>query len=393
MITDFNKKIITVSFIALTCSPLYAQEIQSNDLFSLSFEELLSVKVFSTTKTAEVALQKAPGIVRVFTRNMIKNQGYKTLKDILLQVPGIQVQEYRAGHQLAWSRGVQSRYNSKVLWLVDGVPIRDSYYGHNAIDEFIPLEYVERVEIINGPGSVLYGANAFAGVVSVTTKKSAKSLSISGGTHGTRSIGGQYGWDKGYGYFDSYSTDGFKPALKSNGEPFDHPHDADRQTAYISLAGEKFSGSLSLTDYEHTDTFRKSGRYRTHHRKPMILSARYQDSYENGGNLSALSYYEKYDYSKSETKFNGDGSIDSMDTEVLDTILYGLEMDYSQKFGEHTLVTGLSYQVDEENGIAAFDTFPDFEESVNLSEPGISRSTFGVFAQDMWDLSDTLTFT
>ena len=98
----------------------------------------------------------------MFTRTDIVRLGFTTLADVLRQVPGIQVIEYRTGHETIWVRGVQSRYNNKVLLLVDGVPMRDSFYGHFDIDDSLPLDDAERIEIISGPGSVLYGTNAFA---------------------------------------------------------------------------------------------------------------------------------------------------------------------------------------------------------------------------------------
>ena len=71
------------------------------------------------------------------------------------------------------------------------MPLRDSYYGHQAVDEAVPLGMVERIEIITGPGSVLYGTNAFAGVVRITTRsaetaRNTRNLRVAQGTRATR---------------------------------------------------------------------------------------------------------------------------------------------------------------------------------------------------------------
>src|SRR6187431_1027868 len=103
----------------------YAQGVSdTTDLYSLSLEELLNIKVTSSTKT-EVSIQKAPSVVRLFTKDDITRMGFQTVRELLDQIPGFENQEYRAGHQLTWVRGVQARYNNKVLLLIDGVPIRD----------------------------------------------------------------------------------------------------------------------------------------------------------------------------------------------------------------------------------------------------------------------------
>lgn len=157
----------------------FSQEMEN--YMEMSLEELLNIKVVSTTKSS-ISLQKAPGIIRVFTKDDFDKYGATTLLEVLNNIPGIQMQEYRAGHQLVWIRGVQQRYNNKVLLLIDGVPMRDSYYGNFNVDEMLPLDMVEKIEIINGPGSVLYGANSFSGVINITTKSKGKSVSASVGS-------------------------------------------------------------------------------------------------------------------------------------------------------------------------------------------------------------------
>ena len=157
-------------------------------LAQLSIEELLNVQVLSATKVKAMSTRRSPGVVRVFTRQDIERYGFVTLRDVLATVPGAQIQEYRIGHQAVWMRGIKERYNNKILWLIDGVPIRDSYYGHTNIDEVLPLHMVERIEILNGPGGVLYGSNAFSGVVSITTKREGRSMRFNSGSFQT--VGG-----------------------------------------------------------------------------------------------------------------------------------------------------------------------------------------------------------
>lgn len=112
---------------------------------------------------------QAPNIVTVLTDREIRTRGYRSLSDLLRSQPGVYVTVAQESRSLAWFRGVTSPDNNKFLLLVDGVPLYDGVYTHAWIDAYIPLVDVKQVEIIKGPGSAVYGTNAFAGVVNVVT--------------------------------------------------------------------------------------------------------------------------------------------------------------------------------------------------------------------------------
>ncbi|MFZ5478024.1 MAG: TonB-dependent receptor plug domain-containing protein [Myxococcota bacterium] len=115
------------------------------------------------------AVEEAPAIVTVVTDREIRERGYRTLADLLREVPGVYVTVSNESRKLAWFRGVTSADNNKILLLVDGVPWYDGVYTHAFIDAYLPLDNVRQVEIIKGPGSAIYGTNAFAGVINVVT--------------------------------------------------------------------------------------------------------------------------------------------------------------------------------------------------------------------------------
>ena len=117
-------------------------------------------------------VEQAPSIVTVVTDREIRSRGYRTLTDVLREIPGIFVTESKESRDLAWFRGVISDDNNKFLLLVDGVPWYDGVYTHAWIDEYLPLVNVKQVEVIKGPGSAIYGTNAFAGVINVVTYRS-----------------------------------------------------------------------------------------------------------------------------------------------------------------------------------------------------------------------------
>jgi outer membrane receptor for ferrienterochelin and colicin len=118
-------------------------------------------------------VRQAPSIVTVIRDTDIRSRGYRTLSDVLRDVPGVYLSVAKEGRDLAYVRGVVSSDNNKFLLLLDGVPWYDGVYTHAWIDDYLPLANVKQVEIIKGPGSAIYGTNAFAGVVNVVTYRAA----------------------------------------------------------------------------------------------------------------------------------------------------------------------------------------------------------------------------
>lgn len=144
--------------------PLRAQP--AGELFSeMSLPELLQLDVFVLASLLPTEYRKAPGTVYSFSREDIRRFGVRRLDDLLEFVPGLQLNQYRKRHRSVWARGIIDRYNDKMVLLVDGVPRRQLYYGHFSVGDELPLERIDKVEIILGPASSLYGANAFGGII------------------------------------------------------------------------------------------------------------------------------------------------------------------------------------------------------------------------------------
>ncbi len=174
----FNKLAITIAYLVVTFPlPSFAIENSGHSIeqvFSLSLEELLKIEVITPSKTSQ-SLQETPGVVSVITAREISLFGGRDLGEVLSRVLGFS--EYSAlnnGRNIVTIRDDQpSPNNSHVLFLLNGIPInRESYAGgiwNEAIITSIPLQAIKRVEVTRGPGSVLYGTNAFAGVVNIIT--------------------------------------------------------------------------------------------------------------------------------------------------------------------------------------------------------------------------------
>ena len=117
---------------------------------------------------------KAPNIVSIVDADQIRERGYRTLGDALRDLPGAYVWTSQEGRHLLGMRGIVSADNNKVLLLLDGIPLYDGVYTHAWIDEYLPLHQIRQIELIQGPGSAIYGTNALAGVVNIVTYSGAE---------------------------------------------------------------------------------------------------------------------------------------------------------------------------------------------------------------------------
>ncbi|MDC0357890.1 TonB-dependent receptor [Oligoflexia bacterium] len=149
----------------------------------LSLEELLNVTTEVVSKETET-IAAAPAIVTTLTIKDIQRLGVRTLKGALSLVPGLVVQETHLGTTSLLIRGISETFNQKVLFLLNGVPFWMSSHGDIPLLG-IPLDAVDRIEMIRGPGSVIYGTNASAGVINVILKEK--------GPHQVQAHGGSQG--------------------------------------------------------------------------------------------------------------------------------------------------------------------------------------------------------
>ena len=168
--------ILFISFISV----YYAQEQDSGkdlniqELNNLSLTDLLNIEVTTASKFPEKQ-SDAPGVISVISRDEIDRFGGQSLHEILERVPGLTgSSSYMTEHFLVVPRGNQIQAASAhVLLLINGRPIRESLEGgiKSEVLATFPVQSIERIEVIKGPGSVLYGSNAFTAVINVITKQ------------------------------------------------------------------------------------------------------------------------------------------------------------------------------------------------------------------------------
>ncbi len=149
-----------------------------SSLIDLSLEELMKIEVTTTSKT-EQNIHDAPGIINVITAKEIQKFGANNLYEVLERITGSYLPAFFLYPQNVVSlRGdLAGGLDTHVLLLLNGRPFRESETQGNNTSLYValPLLAIEKIEVVRGPGSVLYGTNAFTGVINVITKKEFKS--------------------------------------------------------------------------------------------------------------------------------------------------------------------------------------------------------------------------
>ena len=167
-------KLISLSIITLFISTTNAEKYQEPEMGASEFFDDFygsegMVEIATGVKTQ---IYKAPAVASVFTAAQIKNMAATDIDDVLETVPGLHISRNGNNYNPIYSfRGVYSTYNAQVLVLINGIPITNNFAGNRSQNwGGMPVEAISRIEIIRGPGSAVYGADAFSGVINIITK-------------------------------------------------------------------------------------------------------------------------------------------------------------------------------------------------------------------------------
>lgn len=156
----------------------------ARDLLALPLEELSRLEVRVATGTPK-PLASTPAATSLILPRDFRAMGAQTVEEALQSVPGLHVSPWGGlvGSTRFFMRGIASGSNGQTLFLVNGIPMTTLLQGNStpSIEAALPLAMVERIEVIRGPGSALYGPDAFAGVINVITRDAA---SLAGGEAG-----------------------------------------------------------------------------------------------------------------------------------------------------------------------------------------------------------------
>jgi len=361
----------------------------------LRLEDLTKLEI-PTVEGASKYSQKAneaPASVSIITSDDVKKYGYRTLAEILQSVRGLQV-SYNRNYSFLGIRGFnRGDYNSRVLVLVDGHRINNSLSDGAFIGtEFIlDVDLIDRVEVIRGPGSSLYGNNAFFGVVNVITRKgrdlAGYGAELSGeaasfdtykgrATYGQRFENGLDLLLSGSWYYSGGPANLFFKEFNQPANNNGVAHKAD-DDAYRSVFGSigwfdfTLEGAYNTREKGIPTTlfgtkFNDSGTRSTDDRS--FVSLKFAHEFPESADLSAQVYYDRQDV-------QGEFFYPPLLQQIEEAQWWGLELQAKKVFLErHVLIAGAEYR-------------DDYVQSLRFSpaSSGISkqRSTYnyGVFLQ------------
>jgi len=161
------------------------------------FEKLLLVlnKYTKIATKTKLNSEFVPGIVSVFTRQEMDSRGLRTVRDALAIIPGIEISMDAVGYRQVIVRGVgESVASGNVKILINNISVNDNISSNAEIIMDMPVEHLERIEFIRGPGSALYGEFAYTGVINVITRNQDKNIFFDIANNNTNSGGFHISW-------------------------------------------------------------------------------------------------------------------------------------------------------------------------------------------------------
>src|SRR6202167_4236483 len=186
ILTFLTRGYLGLAAAVLMTTPAWSQE-TPKDLGDKSIEDLMNIKVTSVSKKEE-KLSRTAAAIFVITQEDIRRSGATNIPDLLRMVPGLDVAQVNGSTWAVSSRGFNDQVANKLLVLIDGRTVYSPLFNGVYWDvQEVPLENIERIEVIRGPGAAIWGANAVNAVINIISKKSSETQGLlvtgGGGTH------------------------------------------------------------------------------------------------------------------------------------------------------------------------------------------------------------------
>jgi iron complex outermembrane recepter protein len=366
-----------------------AQTPSQTDLSRMDVEDLMNIKVTSVSKR-EQSLSRTAAAVFVINQEDIRRSGATNIPDLLRMAPGVDVEQIDANAWAISVRGFNSRYSNKVLVLIDGRTVyTPSFSGVFWEHLDMPLENIERIEVIRGPGATVWGANAVNGVISIFTKSSKDTkgglatAGVGSQMHGLGLVqyGGKAGRDGAYRAFGKYFDIG-NSAMPDGSPAADHwwrGHGGFRTDWELSgrdslmVQGDLFANQASQTrrsgfiatpfDRTFTQTLDATG---------GDVLARWDHTLAGGSQTSFQTYFDTY----RRTDMGIPESLKTFDLDFQHHIAAG---------DRHDIVWGAGYRASN-SGLS-----PGY--AIFFSPPSRTDSLYSGFIQDEIRVADSLWLT
>lgn len=382
-------------------------------LKDLSIEQIMEIEiptVYGASKHQQ-KITEAPASVTIVTREEIQNYGHRTLADVLRSSRDFYVSSDRSS-SFVGVRGFNrpGDYGGRILFLVDGHRVNEVAHDSVGSGTHFPvdIDMVERVEMIRGPGAVLYGNNAFFGVVNVITRKGADlnglEASAEAGTFDTYK--GRVSYGKKFENGVSLTVTG--SALDTNGgdvylREFDSPSTnrgiasgQDHDRVYTAGAVLSYGGFTLQSNYMRGEQGNPIPGFSGLFNEPYMTSEErsstrlsYAHQFSNGTQLNAKAYWDTYQNQVDFSKVNQFGAFTQRATyrDFAKAQWWGIDLDLSKQFDRHRVTFGANYRDASKLEFLS----GDWEPRLTYFQLDGSSTTFGAFVQDEWKIAPRLT--
>jgi len=347
-------------------------------------EETMVVSASAT----EQNLKDAPASISVITQQDLQRKPVQNLKEVLKEVPGVQLTNEGDNRQGVSIRGLSSSYT---LILVDGkrVNSRNAVFRHNDFDlNWIPVDAIERIEVVRGPMSSLYGSDALGGVVNIITRKVGKSW------HGTFTADTtvQEHRDRGDTWNGQFFTSG--PLIddvlgvKVSGNLAKREKDAQQQSStgetprIEGFTNRNANVEFNWTPNQDHDFDFAYGRDRQDRDSDSLAKDRLDRE------TWAIGHHGRWDLGNSELRFYGE-KIDNNDPGSTSTIT----SESNTLDGKYVLPIGAINQLLTFGGEYRHDSLTDPVNLTGGTSSKTSANQYALFLEDEWRIIDPLAFT
>lgn len=350
-----------------------------DDLTELPLEALMDLEVTSVSRKSQ-RLANAAAAVFVISQDDIRRSGATSIPELLRMVPGVQVAKMDANKWAVSIRGINGRFASKLQVLKDGrsvyTPLFSGVFWEN-LDT--PLEDIERIEVIRGPGAAMWGANAVNGVINIITKHSAD-------TQGGMVSGGAGSSEKGFGTvrFGKQLTDNSYLRLYGKHVERGEGEYASGTTAHdawdLSSGGFRFDTQPTFNDALTLQGDYYNGNYNETYNlynmvTPGIPSIVPTNSNASGGNLLARWQRTLSDTDDLSLQLSYEHS--ERDFYILGEKRGTLDLDFQHRFklgGIQEIIWGLGYRFSHDRVRGS--------QILALTKPSEDTSLYSIFMQD-----------
>ncbi len=379
-----------MSVCAIALLPLHAVAEEVSDLDALSLESLGDI-VTSVSKKPEDSFRSAAAIY-VINNQDIKNSGATHVAEVLRGVPGLNVSRVDSNNWAITSRGFNGVFSNKLLVLVDGRTIyTPSFSGVYWNVQDMPLDDIERIEVIRGPGGSLWGANAVNGIINIITKSARDTQGVVVTTlfgNEDRNVsnvrqGGKFSDEAYYRVYGHYENRDSTKSMQGtdSGNDWDNAKTGFRadweadDTQNFTLQGDAYNANIGLDSFNPTFT------------DPLGYTFRSEDIVAQGFNL--LGRWEKDHGADMDSKVQAYTDYQSHQYAALKQKIYTFDLDYQTAWKtseRNDLIWGGGARLIDSNFIDSFD--------ITLANDDLTSHILSAFIQNQYALSpDELYFT